>query len=52
VGRGAVVSFDWKEGYLMDWAEPKVDWINADVVTAFDFDRIERNVKYLQELLG
>jgi hypothetical protein len=36
----------------MNWTEPKTDWTNADVPTANDFDRIERNIKYLQELLG
>ena len=43
---------DRKEGKLMEWQEPKIDWTNADVVRATDFDRIERNIKYLQELLG
>ena len=41
-----------KEGYLMNWTEPKTDWTNADVVRATDFDRIERNISYLKELLG
>jgi hypothetical protein len=36
----------------MNWTEPKTDWTNADVPTTNDFDRIERNIKYLQELLG
>jgi hypothetical protein len=35
----------------MDWQEPKTDWENADVVIANDFDRIERNIAYLKELL-
>jgi hypothetical protein len=34
------------------WQTPKTDWISADVPTAIDFDRIEVNIAYLQELLG
>jgi len=34
------------------WQEPKVDWEGNDVPTAADFDRIERNIQYLKELLG
>jgi hypothetical protein len=36
----------------MEWIEPKQDWTNADVVMSYDFDRIERNIQYLKELLG
>lgn len=32
--------------------EIKTDWAAADIPTALDFDRIEGNIKYLQELLG
>ncbi len=31
---------------------PKTDWTNSNVPTKDDFDRIEKNIKYLQGLLG
>lgn len=31
---------------------PKTDWTNSDLPTAEDFRRIEKNTKYLKELLG
>jgi len=36
----------------MAWQTPKTDWTNADLPTYPDFDRIEQNIKHLQELLG
>ena len=36
----------------MAWQTPKTDWTNADLPTYQDFERIEQNIKYLQELLG
>jgi len=36
----------------MEWTEPKTDWDGSDVPTAIDFNRIERNIQYLKELLG
>lgn len=36
----------------MDWIEPVVTWEDNDLVTATDFNRIEKDIKYLQELLG
>jgi hypothetical protein len=30
----------------------KTDWTYNNVPTKDDFDRIEKNIKYLQELLG
>ena len=38
-------------GYDM-WKEPKTDWMNADLPTLSDFDRIEQNIQFLNELLG
>lgn len=35
----------------MAWQEPKTDWEAADVVTASDFNRIEGNIKELNETL-
>ena len=49
---GTICPIDGKEGYMMEWAEPKLDWTNADLPTYPDFDRIERNIQYLKELLG
>ena len=37
---------------MMEWAEPKLDWTNADLPTYQDFDRIERNIQYLAEYLN
>lgn len=34
------------------WQTPKTDWQDSDLPTSLDFDRIERNTKYLQDLLG
>ena len=31
---------------------PITDWENNDVLTKIDFDRIEKNIKYLRILLG
>lgn len=31
---------------------PKTDWTNNNVPTKDDFNRIEKDIKYLQELLG
>ena len=36
----------------MAWQTPKTDWTAADLPTVLDFDRIERNIQYLKELLG
>ncbi len=36
----------------MSWTIPNLSWLNSDVLTATDFNRIEKNIKYLQELLG
>ena len=37
---------------MMAWQTPKTDWANADLPTLSDFERIERNIQYLKELLG
>jgi len=37
---------------MMEWAEPKLDWTDADLLTYPDFDRIERNIQYLKEYLS
>ena len=37
---------------MMEWAEPKLDWTDADLPTYPDFDRIERNIQYLAEYLS
>lgn len=31
---------------------PKTNWTNNNVPTKDDFNRIEKDIKYLQELLG
>lgn len=36
----------------MAWKAPKINWINADVVSTSDFDRIEQNIEHLRILLG
>lgn len=36
----------------MEWQEPKTDWEDSDLVSTTDFQRIERNIAYLKELLG
>jgi len=33
------------------WEEPKTDWTDADVVTRYDFQRLESNIEYLKYLL-
>jgi len=33
------------------WQEPKTDWVDADIVSVEDFQRIEQNITYLQYLL-
>jgi len=33
------------------WEEPKTDWEDSDVVTRYDFQRIEQNIEYLKYLL-
>ena len=30
------------------WQEPKTDWQDNDVVTRYDFQRIESNIEYLK----
>ena len=36
----------------MAWQTPKTNWGAADLPVAIDFNRIERNIVYLKELLG
>lgn len=36
----------------MDYVTPKIDWVDSNLPTASDFDRIEKNLVYLQNLLG
>ena len=33
------------------WEELKTDWNPSDVPTAYDFDRIEKNIKRIKDLL-
>jgi len=34
------------------WDTPKTNWADNNLVTALDFNRIEKNTVYLQTLLG
>ncbi len=35
----------------MDWQEPKIDWLDSNLPTLSDFDRIERNIQHLKDTL-
>lgn len=34
------------------WEDVKIDWVNSNVPTALDFNRIEEDTEYLRKLLG
>lgn len=36
----------------MGYTEPKTDWKDNNLPTLSDFDRIEKNILYLLDLLG
>lgn len=36
----------------MIWTTPNISWLDSDLLTATDFNRIEINIQYLLNLLG
>jgi cytochrome b subunit of formate dehydrogenase len=37
---------------IYSWITPILSWVASNVLTKSDFQRIENNIAYLQELLG